>query len=125
MMHFTAPLAKTIGIMAGDAVHNVLDKDYIAWLREYSDRERMTLWAGRSTRRTSTAMHGTGPFMSHADMNRSVQCHVYDANPNYWRGWACRCWIKYHNVVIKDIGSRFTALWRLERSTTWERAAGA
>ena len=33
VMHFTVPLAKTIGIMAGDGV-NVLDKDYVAWLRD-------------------------------------------------------------------------------------------
>ena len=42
------------------------------------------------------------------DFNQSVYA-TYDANPNYWRD-GLPLLDKYHNVVIKDIGSRFTAL---------------
>ena len=38
VMHFSEPLAKTLGVMAGDPAH-MLDKDYVAWLKDYSDRE--------------------------------------------------------------------------------------
>ena len=53
------------------------------------------------------AMHGTGPFIP-MDFNQSVYA-TYDANPNYWRD-GLPLLDRYHNVVIKDIGSRFTAL---------------
>ena len=105
VMHFTVPLAKTIGIMAGDGV-NVIDKDYVAWLREYSDRED-ALFGRTEVPENFYAMHGTGPFIP-MDFNQSVYA-TYDANPNYWRD-GLPLLDKYHNVVIKDIGSRFTAL---------------
>ena len=52
-------------------------------------------------------MHGTGPFIP-TDLNQSVHA-IYDANPNYWRE-GLPLIDRYQNVVIKDIGSRFTAL---------------
>ena len=105
VMHFNAPLAKTIGIMAGDGA-NVLDKDYVAWLREYSDRED-NIFGRTEVPENFYAMHGTGPFIP-MDLNQSVYA-TFDANPNYWRD-GLPLLDKYHNVVIKDIGSRFTAL---------------
>ena len=105
VMHFTVPLAKTLGIMAGDGV-NVLDKDYIAWLREYSDRED-NLFGRMEVPENFYAMHGTGPFIP-SNFNQSVST-TFDANPNYFRE-GLPLLDKYHNVVIKDIGSRFTAL---------------
>ena len=53
------------------------------------------------------SMHGTGPFMP-TEFNQSVST-TFDANPNYWRE-GLPLLDRYHNVVIKDIGSRFTAL---------------
>ena len=42
------------------------------------------------------------------DLNQSVHT-MYNANPNYWRE-GLPIVDRYQNVVIKDIGSRFTAL---------------
>ena len=105
VMHFTTPLAKTLGIMAGDAAH-ILDKDYVAWLKEYSDREDL-LFGRTEVPDNFYAMHGTGPFIP-TNINLSVST-TYDANPNYWRE-GLPLLDKYHNVVVKDIGTRFTAL---------------
>ena len=105
VMHFTAPLAKTLGIMAGDAAH-ILDKDYIAWLKEFSDREDL-LFGRTEVPDNFYSMHGTGPFIP-TTINLSVST-TFDANPNYWRE-GLPLLDKYHNVVIKDIGTRFTAL---------------
>ena len=105
VMHFTTPLAKTLGIMAGDAAH-ILDKDYIAWLKEFSDREDL-LFGRTEVPDNFYAMHGTGPFIP-TNINLSVST-TYDANPDYWRE-GLPLLDKYHNVVIKDIGTRFTAL---------------
>ena len=105
VMHFTTPLAKTLGIMAGDAAH-ILDKEYIAWLKEYSDREDL-LFGRTEVPDNFYAMHGTGPFIP-TNINLSVST-TYDANPDYWRE-GLPLLDKYHNVVVKDIGTRFTAL---------------
>ena len=105
MMHFTAPLAKTLGIMAGDAAH-ILDKEYIAWLKEYSDREDL-LFGRTEVPDNFYSMHGTGPFIP-TNINLSVST-TFDANPDYWRE-GLPLLDKYHNVVVKDIGTRFTAL---------------
>ena len=105
VMHFTAPLAKTLGIMAGDAAH-ILDKEYIAWLKEYSDREDL-LFGRTEVPDNFYSMHGTGPFIP-TNINLSVST-TFDANPDYWRE-GLPLLDKYHNVVVKDIGTRFTAL---------------
>ena len=105
VMHFTTPLAKTLGIMAGDAAH-ILDKEYIAWLKEYSDREDL-LFGRTEVPDNFYSMHGTGPFIP-TNINLSVST-TYDANPDYWRE-GLPLLDKYHNVVVKDIGTRFTAL---------------
>ena len=105
VMHFTTPLAKTLGIMAGDAAH-ILDKEYVAWLKEYSDREDL-LFGRTEVPDNFYAMHGTGPFIP-TNINLSVST-TYDANPDYWRE-GLPLLDKYHNVVVKDIGTRFTAL---------------
>ncbi len=104
-MHFDQPLAKTIGIMAGDGAQ-ILDKDYVAWLQEYSDREDK-LFGRTEVPENFYSMHGTGPFIP-MEFNQSVSA-TYDANPNYWKE-GLPLLDRYHNVVIKDIGSRFTAL---------------
>ena len=52
-------------------------------------------------------MHGTGPFVP-ADINLSVHA-IYDANPNYFRE-GLPLIDRYKNVIIKDLGTRFTAL---------------
>ncbi len=105
VMHFDQPLAKTIGIMAGDGAQ-VLDKDYVAWLQEYSDREDR-LFGREEVPENFYSMHGTGPFIP-TELNQSVSA-TYDRNPNYWKE-GLPLLDRYHNVVIKDIGSRFTAL---------------
>ena len=53
------------------------------------------------------SMHGTGPFMP-VDINLNVST-TFDANPNYFRE-GLPLIERYENKVIKDIGSRFTAL---------------
>ena len=105
MMHFDQPLAKTVGIMAGDGAQ-VLDKEYVEWLQEYSDREDK-LFGREQVPENFYSMHGTGPFIP-TELNRSVSA-TYDRNPNYWKE-GLPLLDRYHNVVIKDIGSRFTAL---------------
>ena len=105
VMNFSTPLAKTLGVMAGDAAH-MLDKEYIAWLKEYSDRENR-LFGREEVPDNFYSMHGTGPFVP-ADINLSVHA-IYDANPDYWRE-GLPLLDRYQNVVIKDNGSRFTAL---------------
>ena len=85
----------------------MIDKDYIAWLREYSDREN-ALFGRTEVPENFYSMHGTGPFIP-TDLNQSVSTHIYDANPNYFRE-GLPLLDRYQNVVIKDIGSRFTAL---------------
>ena len=105
VMHFSEPLAKTLGVMAGDPAH-ILDKDYVAWLKDYSDREDV-LFGRTEVPANFYSMHGTGPFIP-VELNQSVSS-TFDANPDYFRG-DLPLLDRYHNVVIKDIGSRFTAL---------------
>ncbi len=105
LMHFSEPLAKTLGVMAGDPAH-ILDKDYVAWLKDYSDRENV-LFGRTEVPDNFYSMHGTGPFIP-VELNQSVSS-TFDANPDYFRS-DLPLLDRYHNVVIKDIGSRFTAL---------------
>ena len=105
VMQFERPMAKTMGILSGRAVV-ILDKDYIAWINDFGERE------GRSFSDTESpanfyALHGTGAFMP-TDINTSVRT-TFDANPNYFRD-GLPLLDTYQNVVIKDIGTRFTAL---------------
>ena len=105
VMHFQRPMGKTMGILAGRAAV-ILDKDYIAWLNDFGQREGSS-FLDNEVPDNFYAMHGTGPFMP-TDINVSVSA-TYDANPNYWKE-GLPLLDQYHNVVIKDIGSRFTAL---------------
>ena len=105
VLHFNQPLAKTLGIMAGDGA-NVLDKDYVAWLKDFSDREDR-LFGREEVPDNFYSMHGTGPFIP-MEFNQSVST-TFDANPDFFKE-GLPLLDRYHNVVIKDIGSRFTAL---------------
>ena len=105
VMHFDMTMAKTMGILAGHSA-SIQDKDFIEWVHDFGERE------GRSFGDTEIpanfyAMHGTGPFIP-VDINESVST-TFDANPNYFRE-GLPLIDQYHNVVIKDPGSRFTAL---------------
>ena len=105
-MHFKYPLARTLQSLSAGYTPIIQDKDWIAWVNDFGERE------GRSFGTTEIpdnfyALHGTGPFMA-MDINRSVST-TFDANPNYWRE-GLPLLDRYRNVVIKDIGSRFTAL---------------
>ena len=108
VMHFEYPLARTMTSLSAHRSGQValLDKDYIAWVNAYGERE------GRSFGDTEVpanfyAMHGTGPFVP-VDINTSVST-TFNANPNYWREGLPLLDV-YHNVVIKDAGTRFVAL---------------
>ena len=106
VMHFEYPLARTMQSLSAGYTPIIQDKDWIAWVNDFGERE------GRSFGTTEIpdnfyALHGTGPFMA-MDINRSVST-TFDANPNYWRE-GLPLLDRYRNVVIKDIGSRFTAL---------------
>ena len=105
VMHFNEPRAKTLGIMAGDGA-TILDKDYVAWLQEYSDRENL-LFGRTEVPDNFYSMNGTGPFIPQ-DINLNVST-TFGANPDYWRE-GLPLLDRYQNLVIKDIGSRFTAL---------------
>ncbi len=106
VMHFEYPLARTMQSLSAGYTPIIQDKDWIAWVNDFGERE------GRSFGTTEIpanfyALHGTGPFMA-MDINRSVST-TFDANPSYWRE-GLPLLDRYQNVVIKDIGSRFTAL---------------
>jgi ABC-type transport system substrate-binding protein len=106
VMDFSAPLGKTMGILSAGMPATILDKEWLAWTHDFGQRE------DRSFGRTEIpdnfySMHGTGPFMT-VDINLSVRTE-WDANPNYWRE-GLPLLDRYENVMIKDIGTRFTAL---------------
>jgi peptide/nickel transport system substrate-binding protein len=108
VMQFEYPLARTMTSLSAHRSGQVAmhDKDYIAWVNAYGERE------GRSFGDTEVpanfyATHGTGPFAP-ADINTSVST-TFNANPNYWREGLPLLDV-YHNVVIKDAGTRFVAL---------------
>ncbi len=105
VMHFERPMAKTIGILAGRGAA-VMDKDVVAWLYDHGEREG-TAFMDTEVPANFYSMHGTGPFMP-VDINLSVSTD-FVANPNYWRE-GLPLLDGYRNLVIKDIGSRFTAL---------------
>ena len=108
VMHFEYALARTMTSLSAHRSGQVAmhDKDYIAWVNAYGERE------GKSFGDTEVpanfyATHGTGPFAP-ADINTSVST-TFNANPNYWREGLPLLDV-YHNVVIKDAGTRFVAL---------------
>ena len=103
--NFTEPRGKTLGILGGDAA-TIFDADFIAWLNEWGEREG-TSFMDNEVPENFYAQIGTGPFIP-VDLNQSVHT-MYNANPNYWRE-GLPVVDRYQNVVIKDIGSRFTAL---------------
>ncbi len=105
VMHFDRPLGKTMGILAGRAAV-VLDKDFIAWLNDFGEREGRS-YGDNEVPANFYAMHGTGPFIP-KEINLNVSTD-FEANPNYWRE-GLPLLDGYRNVVIKDIGTRFTAL---------------
>ena len=108
VMQFEYALARTMTSLSAHRSGQVAmhDKDYIAWVNAYGERE------GKSFGDTEVpanfyATHGTGPFAP-ADINTSVST-TFNANPNYWREGLPLLDV-YHNVVIKDAGTRFVAL---------------
>ena len=105
VMHFEQSLAKTMGILAGRAA-TMLDKEYIAWVNDFGEREDRS-FGDTEVPDNFYAMHGTGAFVP-VDINLSVHT-IYDANPNYFRE-GLPLIDRYKNVVIKDLGTRFTAL---------------
>ena len=104
-MHFERPMGKTMGILAGRAAA-IMDKDVVAWLYDYGEAEGVA-FMDTDVPANFYSMHGTGPFMP-TEINLSVSTD-FVANPNYWRE-GLPLLDAYRNVVIKDIGSRFTAL---------------
>ena len=105
VMNFERPMAKTIGILAGRGAA-VMDKDVVQWLYDYGEAEGVA-FMDTEIPANFYSMHGTGPFMP-VDINLSVSTD-FVANPEYWRE-GLPLVDAYRNVVIKDIGSRFTAL---------------
>jgi ABC-type transport system substrate-binding protein len=104
-MNFEFPAAKTMPELSARGVVMV-DKEYVAWLDAYGEREGKVF--GRSEVPANFyAMVGTGPFIPE-DFNQSVST-TYDANPNYWKE-GLPLLDRFKNVMIKDIGTRFTAL---------------
>ena len=74
--------------------------------KTYSDREDR-LFGREEVPDNFYSMHGTGPFIP-MEFNQSVST-TFDANPDFFKE-GLPLLDRYHNVVIKDIGSRFTAL---------------
>ena len=105
VMHFSEARGKTLGVLAGRAAV-VLDKDVVAWLHDWGEREGLA-FMDNEVPANFYSMHGTGPFMP-VDINKNVST-TFDANPNYFRE-GLPLIERYENKVIKDIGSRFTAL---------------
>ena len=105
VMHFKEPRGKTMGILAGRAAV-ILDKDYVAWLDAFGEAEGKA-FMDNEVPANFYSMHGTGPFMP-TDVNLNVST-TFVANPTYFRE-GLPLIDRYENKVIKDIGTRFTAL---------------
>ena len=106
VMQFERPMAKTMGTMAAGFSPTIQDKDFIAWVNDHGQREG-TSFMDNEIPANFYAMHGTGPFVP-VEVKISVST-TFDANSNYFRE-GLPLLDRYQNVVIKDIGSRFTAL---------------
>ena len=105
VLQFERPMGKTMGILAGRAAA-IMDKEVVEWLYDFGEAEGVA-FMDTEIPANFYSMHGTGPFMP-VDINLSVSTE-FVANPNYWRE-GLPLIDAYRNVVIKDIGSRFTAL---------------
>ena len=105
VMHFAEPRGKTLGILAGRAA-TIHDKDYIAWLHAHGE-ETGEQYLDTVVPDNFYSMHGSGPFIPD-EINLNVS-NDFIANPTYFRQGLPLIDV-YRNVVIKDIGSRFTAL---------------
>ena len=106
VMHFAEPRGKTLGILAGRAA-TIHDKDFIAWLHDFGEKNDGSQYLDDEVPGNFYAMHGTGPFIPDS-INLNVSTD-FIANPTYFREGLPLLDV-YRNVVIKDIGSRFTAL---------------
>ena len=106
VMNFAEPRGKTLGILAGRAA-TIMDKDYIAWLHDFGEKNDGSQYLDDEVPGNFYAMHGTGPFIPDS-INLNVG-NTFIANPTYFRE-GLPLLDQYQNVVIKDIGSRFTAL---------------
>ena len=106
VMHFKEPRGKTLGILAGRSA-TIMDKDFIAWLHDFGENNDGSQYMDDEVPGNFYAMHGTGPFIPD-EINLNVSTD-FIANPTYFRDGLPLIDV-YRNVVIKDIGSRFTAL---------------
>ena len=104
-LNFERPMGKTMGILAGRAAA-IMDKEVVDWLYDWGATEG-SAFMDNEVPGNFYSMHGTGPFMP-VEINLNVSTD-FVANPNYWRD-GLPLLDAYRNVVIKDIGSRFTAL---------------
>ena len=104
-MNFERPMAKTMGILSGRAAA-IMDKEVVDWLYDWGATEG-SAYMDTEVPGNFYSMHGTGPFMP-VEINLNVSTD-FVANPNYFRD-GLPLLDAYRNVVIKDIGSRFTAL---------------
>jgi peptide/nickel transport system substrate-binding protein len=105
-MGFNAPLGKTMGTLTAGRPATIQDKDWLAWAYDFGERTAKSF--GRTEIPANFySMHGTGPFAVQ-EINLSV-FNTFDANPTYFRE-GLPLLDRYKNVIIKDIGTRFTAL---------------
>ena len=99
-MNFTEPRASTLSTLSRGLA--MLDKDWIEWLHSHEANIMR-----EETPDNFTWQSGTGAFIPES-INVSVSSE-WVANPDYWRT-GLPLLDRYENVVIKDPGSRFTAL---------------
>ena len=106
VMSFNAPLAKTMSAMSSGGYFPMLDKDYIEWIDAFGEAEDRA-FLDTEIPDNFLALHGTGAFVP-VDIELSISS-TYRANPTYWRD-GLPLLGEFRNVVIKDNGTRFTAL---------------
>ena len=99
-MNFTEPRASTLSTLSRGLA--MLDKDWIEWLHSHEANIMR-----EETPDNFTWQSGTGAFIPES-INVSVSSE-WVANPDYWRT-GLPLLDRYENVVIKDPGTRFTAL---------------
>ena len=99
-MNFTEARASTLSTLSRGLA--MLDKDWIEWLHGHE-----TNVMREQTPENFGWQSGTGAFIPES-INVSVRSD-WVANPNYWRE-GLPLLDRYENVVIKDPGTRFTAL---------------
>ena len=99
-LNFTEPRASTLSTLSRGLA--MLDKDWIEWLHSHEANIMR-----EETPDNFTWQSGTGAFIPES-INVSVSSE-WVANPDYWRT-GLPLLDRYENVVIKDPGTRFTAL---------------